>query len=448
LFSFGFNIYEGLPPKANEKRINSKNKFKIYVTENIPDWDKTVFHFTGKNAKQFYDLLKGMVIEVKILQGATLARFDLAYLRYHKKTDKISVSEFLFMCFEKIKITHRKVIMEKNKSGLIERIAHRKSNRYYRIYEDTQNKNFLKFEYELKSKALVGYQNLIFLNQLQDFESRLSFEFINQFAKLLPMQYSYMDWLVYKVRPFRQRPKKLPQKVLNTDYITTRNFETARKRRNFWNLLQFLDFVQELSYETGYLGSTQYRMVTFPVRDFLIYKNESMNYHQMKKILQFFDELQANSLIKFFTQNYYRSLVTIPEVRVFPGKQKRWTATVWIAEELFYYAYPFLFPDFIRQKVTKHQFEVQFHVIQIFTSVNLEKTFFIKDYFKNYPSALNNSQKTKIKNYFIQLIQKLKEYDLIESNFKILQNGNSFKTRELTSKNINEGFVIYEKLNI
>lgn len=78
----------------------------------------------------------------------------------------------------------------------------------------------------------------------------------------------------------------------------------------------------------------------------------------------------------------------------------------------------------------------------------MEKTFFIKEYFQNYSSALNNSQKTEIKNYFIQLIQRLKEYNIIESNFKILQDGNFFKTPELTSKNINEGFVIYEKLNI
>lgn len=79
-----------------------------------------------------------MVIEVKIFQGATLARFDLAYLRYHKKTDNISVSQFLFMCFEKIRITHRKVSIDKNNAGLIQRIGHRKNNRCYRIYEDTE----------------------------------------------------------------------------------------------------------------------------------------------------------------------------------------------------------------------------------------------------------------------------------------------------------------------
>ena len=30
LFSFGFNIYEEVLTKANQKRIHSKNKFKIY----------------------------------------------------------------------------------------------------------------------------------------------------------------------------------------------------------------------------------------------------------------------------------------------------------------------------------------------------------------------------------------------------------------------------------
>ena len=452
LFKIGFNTYSGLPPKANEIRTDPKKKFKIYVTENIPDWNGTVIHFTGKNAKQFYDLLKGMVIEVKIFQGATLARFDLAYLRYHKKTDNISVSQFLFMCFEKIRITHRKVSIDKNNAGLIQRIGHRKNNRCYRIYEDTDNKNFLKFEYELKSRALVQSQNLIFLDKLQDFEHQLSFEFINQFSKLLPLQYSYMDWLVYKLRPLRKRGKgttKLTQKVLKTDYMVTKNFSKLSERRHFWNLLQFLVYVQELSYQTDYLGDIQYRQVTFPVQHFLEYKKESNNYYQVKKILQFFDELQTNSMIKFFTNNYYRSLVTIPDVKLFPGKQNRWTAEVWIAEELFYYAHPFFFPDFFQQKLTKHEFEVLFKVIQTFTSEeNLEKVFSIKDYFKNYQSTLNNSQKIKIKNYFIQVIQQLKEDDLIENNYKIIREGHPFNTNKLTSKNINEGFIIYEKLNL
>ena len=116
---------------------------------------------------------------------------------------------------------------------------------------------------------------------------------------------------------------------------------------------------------------------------------------------------------------------------------------------LFFIFFSQWFPDFFQQKLTKHEFEVLFKVIQTFTSEeNLEKVFSIKDYFKNYQSTLNNSQKIKIKNYFIQVIQRLKEDDLIENNYKIIRDGHSFNTNKLTSKNINEGFIIYEKLNL
>jgi hypothetical protein len=45
-------------------------------------------------------------------------------------------------------------------------------------------------------------------------------------------------------------------------------------------------------------------------------------------------------------------------------------------------------------------------------------------------------------------IQILQEYDLIESNYKIISNGSFLDTNELNISNISEGFVIYEKISI
>jgi hypothetical protein len=42
----------------------------------------------------------------------------------------------------------------------------------------------------------------------------------------------------------------------------------------------------------------------------------------------------------------------------------------------------------------------------------------------------------------------LKEYDLIESNYKIISNGSFLDTNELNISNISEGFVIYEKISV
>lgn len=83
---------------------------------------------------------------------------------------------------------------------------------------------------------------------------------------------------------------------------------------------------------------------------------------------------------------------------------------------MFYYAHPFLLPDLLKRKLTKHQFEVQFKVLQVFSSVDIEKHFSIEEFF----SILYNQDKNKMKEYFIQLIQLFGEHQLIESTYKVV----------------------------
>ena len=68
-------------------------------------------------------------------------------------------------------------------------------------------------------------------------------------------------------------------------------------------------------------------------------------------------------------------------------------------------------------------------------------------FFFNYKYKKNISTKNKNQRIFysINLFQK---YDLIENNYEIISNGFLLDTDVLTSKNISEGFVIYEKLSI
>lgn len=193
-------------------------------------------------------------------------------------------------------------------------------------------------------------------------------------------------------------------------------------------VLQFLNYAETLDYERGALLCTSYRQVIFQVKDFLEYQKKSNNYYQLKKLIEFFDELQANSLIKFFSDKKYRSLVTIPEVVLTKGKQNCWVGRVWISEELFCYRHPFILPNLITKKLTKHEVEVQFKVIQIFSSVNTAKIFSKTIQY----IQLMNQQKTKMKNYFIEYLQQYKEHKLIDENYKI----------------ISKGFIVYEKLYI
>jgi len=102
-------------------------------------------------------------------------------------------------------------------------------------------------------------------------------------------------------------------------------------------------------------------------------------------------------------------------------KQNSWTVEVWIADELFYYAHPFVLPDLFQRKLTKHQFEVQFHVICTFSSLDTQKTFYFKEFLQAYRSTLNNPQIANIKRYFIELMEIFEEHQLIESSYQVLQ---------------------------
>ena len=128
--------------------------------------------------------------------------------------------------------------------------------------------------------------------------------------------------------------------------------------------------------------------------------------------------------------------------------QKFWVGRVWLSQELFYYKYPFYLPNLFQPKLQKYQSEVQVHVFKTFSSESTEKVFLIKEFLQNYTSCLSNQQKTKIKEYFIQSIKLFQQYDLIENNYKIIFNGFLLDTDVLTSKNISEGFLIYEKLSV
>jgi hypothetical protein len=89
-----------------------------------------------------------------------------------------------------------------------------------------------------------------------------------------------------------------------------------------------------------------------------------------------------------------------------------------------------------KEKLTKDEFEVQFKVIQVFSSVNLEKKFFIKEFLDSYSAVLSNQQRTKIKKLLLQFVDLLKEHDLIESNLKIISDGFFVDRDELTVSNI------------
>ena len=115
-------------------------------------------------------------------------------------------------------------------------------------------------------------------------------------------------------------------------------------------------------------------------------------------------------------------------------------------EDLFYYKYPFLLPDLFRRKISKDEFDVAFEVMKTYSSVSIQKKFFIKKFLASY--RISNQRITNMKRTFVQLVKLFEEHSLIESNYTIISDGKIYHTDQLTSSNISEGFIVYEKLSI
>lgn len=443
LVKIGFNCYQESVkfPSPIKKSVCSRleNKFEALFVKEAPYWQGTLVQFSGRNALMFYNLVEKNKIDWTIFSSGIMNRLDIYYCRTHKKTDKLEPAKFLENCQKKI---NKKTQLEKNFKGFILKIGSRRSNNYLRIYE---GKNSLKFEQEMKGKFLQEYHTLLIENKLEEFEKKLSSHFLLSFGKILPLNCSYLDWLVTNLRPIRKQPSF--KYGLNSDYIKT---QILVDTKTFINLIQFLNYAQNLDFEIQYLDSVAYRKVIFELRDFLEFQDPNTklsNYYQLNKLKEFFSQLQAGLYVTSFSDTYYQSLVIVPQVQFEKcPDRKLLLVKVWLVEELFYHNYPFYFPNFFQKKLKNYQLEVAFKFYQIFTSIDIEKEFLIEEFIKSYPASLSNQQKTEIKKYFIELVEKFKEADLIESKYKILTYEGFRETKRLTPKNISKGFLVYEKL--
>lgn len=156
-------------------------------------------------------------------------------------------------CHKKVRKTNQNVSFEKNQKGLILKLGNRKGNNYCRIYKE---KTSLKFEYEMKGQLLRKYHNLLISNCLEELENLMWEGFFRHFGKILTLEEYFTDWLVVKLRPLRKQ--KLSLATFTLHYLKEKKFSKESERKNFFMLLQFLSYAQNLDYERGVLGFTSY----------------------------------------------------------------------------------------------------------------------------------------------------------------------------------------------
>ena len=441
-FKLGFNSYHKTN-KLEPIKVNSEYKFQLFFTESKErHWQGILLSFSGRNAYYFYKLVKQEIVDWNIFDNNTLlSRLDVYFSEKIQYSEK-NLNDFFLSCQKKLETSKINIKYEKNQHGKILKIGNRRSNRYSRIYEKS---NFLRFEHEMKGTFIKKYSSLI-KDDLEQFEQNVTKNFLHYFGKKLPLNSKYTQWLLKRLRPFRNYYNYKSSLPIKTDYINLNQINYQQDTNDVLIFLRFLIFVRDLDYKNEFLGNTAYRCVFFELQEFLSFMNLPHNSYQFKKLKIFINSLQKNFIIEKFSDQYFQSLVSVPKVEIFRERQVV-KAKIWVVEELFYYKYPFSFPDLFKSKLTKYQLSVIFEIIVKFSSLGLEKHFNIHNFLSTY-STLSNHDRYTIRRHFIRYINLLVEQNIIEKRFLISRNGIYYETNKLTTRNISETFVIYELLNI
>lgn len=178
--TLGFNSYkkDRDESKSVEKmNFNAKNKFELVFVLYTKYQKGTPLKFSGVHAQKIYGLMKQKRIKWEYLKkfNPILRRFDICYDRFNQFTDRINCKEFINYCFQEFQISHpsTNLVVEKNQEGLVFKIGHRRSEKYYRLY--TKN-NFLRFEFEIKfnKSKMNDFYNLLVEYRFKEFEKTLS----------------------------------------------------------------------------------------------------------------------------------------------------------------------------------------------------------------------------------------------------------------------------------
>ena len=411
-------------------------------------WKGTSLRFKGKHAQCFYHDLRFQQLDwcVFDLTSTNLGRIDLCYDRELKETDKD-----LHLFFE------NSYNCINNKSGMptaklgnsILRIGKRSSCNFFRVYLKPNGKD-LRFEIELKKTLIKKFQYYLFTNQFEIFEKFLTEHFYIQATRLFELENPYCDWLL---AGFRHVKNPIDQRVLNnylsTSYLTGEFVKDLNDIKFFCLLILLLNYIKSLkdSYELISMGDNTYRIVKFPVNNFLEFTGRPKNnYYQIKKLVKFLKSLQnIKPIVKNFSDGGFQSYVAFPYLKV--ERKKVWYVELSVCQEVYSYRYPFHLPINFLNCQNNFELKVKFILLKSFCNVSIQKEFPTHEFLEQV--SISNSKTARLKTHILTALNELKDSKLIEPKFQVLTKRNIFKEVDtLTSSLVSQSRSIFYTENI
>ena len=343
------------------------------------------------------------------------------YDRKLKKSDEIeNFDSFAKRCCEQIKKTDKRKLAIFEKGVL--RVGKRGSGNYFRLSQRENGKE-IRFELELAAAVVKQFQFYLFSNQFEKLEELLCIHFYKQALTSFVKDSVYTDWLRENFRNIRS--SQTYENYLITTYLRNIPLETLEKQKFLYQLLQLLSYIQTLKSSVNWISDENYRILSFRVSEFLEFLGKKKtNYYQIRKVVDFLKSLQV---LENFSTESFRSILIFPYLEV--RKEKSWQVKLAIAEKVYFYRYPFYFPEKFLPYDNVYDFRAKIFFLLSFSTTELEKEFRIQE-------VLDRQKMIRVRKSILIIFQDAQDLKVIEPRFTVLLKTNETKEVEKLTSNL------------
>ena len=204
-----------------------------------------------------------------------------------------------------------------------------------------------------------------------------------------------------------------------------------------------MSYIRQLDYSFDFIVDQEYLIISFKIIDLLEFIGANKNHYQPQKLGKFFKYLQIlPPMLNTISNLCFQSVNIFPYIKVF--KQKSWYVQLAIAEEFYFYRYPFYFLKPFLKYQNKYQLQVQLNFLFAFSVKEIEKVFDVEKFLDQF--NISNSNLRKVKSYLLQTFLLAQDSKLIENQFRLVLKTNRVKTvNKLTTNSISRTKFIYFK---
>lgn len=156
------------------------------------------------------------------------------------------------------------------------------------------------------------------------------------------------------------------------------------------------------------------------------------NYYRVRKVVDFLKSLQRLlPVLEDFSTASFRSILIFPYLEV--RKEKSWKVELAIAEKVYFYRYPFYFPQNFLTYGDVYDLRAKIFFLLSFSTTELNKEFQIQKVFEQV--GVSRQKMTKLKKSILIIFEDALDSKLIEPRFTLLMKTN--KTKEVDKLTFN-----------